>query len=195
MIGRFSGSAIMQKIAPPRLLSIFAAGSLICLMIVLLTGQPTRGHRADWSLSLHHVPDDFCAQPEESWPVHQARIVPARYVDHWRSGLPRHHGPNFRRVEYPACVHGAPCVTLTCSTSQCGDTGLLLPAIKALRLPGPRGLMKRRFCLTLDLKDDPELIAEYKRYHEHVWPEIAESIKSSGILKTWKSTCSERACS
>ena len=42
--------------------------------------------------------------------------------------------------------------------------------------------MSRRFCLTLDLKDDPQLIAEYKRYHEHVWPEIAESIQQSGIL-------------
>jgi L-rhamnose mutarotase len=42
--------------------------------------------------------------------------------------------------------------------------------------------MTRRFCLTLDLKDDPQLIAEYKRHHEHVWPEIVESIKQSGIL-------------
>jgi L-rhamnose mutarotase len=42
--------------------------------------------------------------------------------------------------------------------------------------------MHRRFCLTLDLKDDPELIAEYKRHHEHVWPEIIRSIKDSGIL-------------
>jgi L-rhamnose mutarotase len=41
--------------------------------------------------------------------------------------------------------------------------------------------MKRRFCLTLDLKDDPKLIAEYKRHHENVWPEIAQSIKDSGI--------------
>jgi L-rhamnose mutarotase len=41
--------------------------------------------------------------------------------------------------------------------------------------------MKRRFCLTLDLKDDPKLIAEYKRYHERVWPEIVQSIKASGI--------------
>jgi L-rhamnose mutarotase len=41
--------------------------------------------------------------------------------------------------------------------------------------------MRRRFCLTLDLKDDPKLIAEYKRYHKHVWPEIVESIKGSGI--------------
>jgi L-rhamnose mutarotase len=41
--------------------------------------------------------------------------------------------------------------------------------------------MNRRYCLTLDLKDDPKLIAEYKQYHEEVWPEITESIKNSGI--------------
>ena len=41
--------------------------------------------------------------------------------------------------------------------------------------------MKRRLCLTLDLKDDPTLIAEYKRYHEQVWPEVIQSIKDSGI--------------
>ena len=42
--------------------------------------------------------------------------------------------------------------------------------------------MNRRFCLALDLKDDPGLIAEYKHYHQHVWPEITESIRQSGIL-------------
>lgn len=41
--------------------------------------------------------------------------------------------------------------------------------------------MTRRYCLTLDLKDDPALIAEYKRYHEKIWPEITESIKTAGI--------------
>ena len=41
--------------------------------------------------------------------------------------------------------------------------------------------MKRRYCLTLDLKNDPNLIAEYKHYHEEVWPEITQSIKESGI--------------
>jgi L-rhamnose mutarotase len=41
--------------------------------------------------------------------------------------------------------------------------------------------MHRRYCLTLDLKDDPTLIAEYKRYHQKVWPEITQSIKDSGI--------------
>lgn len=38
-----------------------------------------------------------------------------------------------------------------------------------------------RHCLALDLKDDPELIAEYEHYHQQVWPEIIASIKSSGI--------------
>ena len=41
--------------------------------------------------------------------------------------------------------------------------------------------MTRRYCLALDLKDDPKLIAEYKRYHEKIWPEITASLKASGI--------------
>lgn len=40
----------------------------------------------------------------------------------------------------------------------------------------------RRYCFTLDLIDDEELIAAYKQYHEAIWPEIVESIKSSGII-------------
>jgi L-rhamnose mutarotase len=42
--------------------------------------------------------------------------------------------------------------------------------------------MNRRHCLTLDLKNDPKLIAEYKRHHEKVWPEIIASLKTSGIV-------------
>jgi L-rhamnose mutarotase len=41
--------------------------------------------------------------------------------------------------------------------------------------------MTKRYCLMLDLKDDPQLIAEYKRYHEKIWPEITKSIRDSGI--------------
>ena len=42
----------------------------------------------------------------------------------------------------------------------------------------------KTYCLALDLKDDPALIAEYKRYHrnEVIWPEVVENIKSGGIL-------------
>lgn len=38
-----------------------------------------------------------------------------------------------------------------------------------------------RYCLALDLTDDPALIAEYEAYHKAVWPEIQESIRRSGI--------------
>lgn len=40
----------------------------------------------------------------------------------------------------------------------------------------------KRYCLTLDLKDDPKLIEEYEHYHQQIWPEIEQSIKESGIL-------------
>jgi L-rhamnose mutarotase len=40
-----------------------------------------------------------------------------------------------------------------------------------------------RYCLTLDLKDDPKLIAEYEAYHRSIWPEIHKSITDSGIVK------------
>lgn len=39
-----------------------------------------------------------------------------------------------------------------------------------------------RYCLALDLKNDPLLISEYKEYHRKVWPEIINSIKDSGIV-------------
>lgn len=43
----------------------------------------------------------------------------------------------------------------------------------------------KRFCQTLDLKDNPELIAEYCRRHSEgeAWSEIIEGIKSVGILE------------
>ena len=39
----------------------------------------------------------------------------------------------------------------------------------------------KRYCFALDLKDDAKLIAEYEKYHEAIWPEITESIRSAGI--------------
>ncbi len=38
-----------------------------------------------------------------------------------------------------------------------------------------------KYCFALDLKEDVTLIAEYEQYHQKVWPEIIDSIKSSGI--------------
>lgn len=44
-------------------------------------------------------------------------------------------------------------------------------------------MANRKFCLCLDLKDDPKLISEYKAYHAPgaIWPEIKDSIYGSGI--------------
>lgn len=39
----------------------------------------------------------------------------------------------------------------------------------------------KRYCFALDLVDDPKLIAEYKKYHEKIWPEITDSILNSGV--------------
>lgn len=39
----------------------------------------------------------------------------------------------------------------------------------------------KRYCLTLDLIDEPALIAEYEEMHRKVWPEIEESIITAGI--------------
>ena len=41
--------------------------------------------------------------------------------------------------------------------------------------------MTRRFCLALDLRNDPHAIAEYDRYHRAVWPEILQSIRDAGV--------------
>ena len=40
-----------------------------------------------------------------------------------------------------------------------------------------------RHCLALDLRPDPELIAEYEHWHRDVWPEIKASILESGITR------------
>ncbi len=41
--------------------------------------------------------------------------------------------------------------------------------------------MLQKYCLALDLKDDPSLIQAYEEWHTKVWPEILESIMQSGI--------------
>ena len=40
----------------------------------------------------------------------------------------------------------------------------------------------KRYCQTLTLVDNPELIKKYVDVHAHVWPEIQEGIKEVGIL-------------
>ena len=43
----------------------------------------------------------------------------------------------------------------------------------------------KRFCRTLDLKDNPQLIAEYRRRHtqDGVWKEVLDGIRQVGILE------------
>jgi L-rhamnose mutarotase len=42
----------------------------------------------------------------------------------------------------------------------------------------------KRYCLAVDLKDDPALITEYEHLHApgNIWPEIDASIRGAGIL-------------
>ena len=41
----------------------------------------------------------------------------------------------------------------------------------------------KRLCFSCDLKDDPELIKEYRQYHApgNTWPEIIQSIRDAGV--------------
>lgn len=43
----------------------------------------------------------------------------------------------------------------------------------------------KRYCRTLELRDNPELIAEYRRAHseEKMWSEIVDGIREVGILE------------
>jgi len=43
----------------------------------------------------------------------------------------------------------------------------------------------KRYCQTLELKNDPVLIEEYKKRHNNkfYWPEVGEGIRSVGILE------------
>ena len=40
------------------------------------------------------------------------------------------------------------------------------------------------FGLTLNLRDDPQVIERYKAYHRAVWPELLERAREQGILKS-----------
>ena len=40
----------------------------------------------------------------------------------------------------------------------------------------------KRYCQTLELRDDPEMIEKYCEVHRHVWPDIIEGQRQVGIL-------------
>lgn len=40
----------------------------------------------------------------------------------------------------------------------------------------------KTYAKTILLKNDPEKIAEYRRCHDHIWPEVVESFRKVGVL-------------
>jgi L-rhamnose mutarotase len=38
-----------------------------------------------------------------------------------------------------------------------------------------------RHVLTLDLRDDPDVVSAYREYHAKVWPEVADSLLRAGV--------------
>ena len=38
-----------------------------------------------------------------------------------------------------------------------------------------------RYCLALDLKDDPDLIARYEEHHRAVWPDVLRHLREHGV--------------
>ena len=49
----------------------------------------------------------------------------------------------------------------------------------------------KRYCRTMDLRDNPDLIAEYRLRHSKgkIWPEVLEGIRSVGILEMENLMC------
>jgi len=45
-----------------------------------------------------------------------------------------------------------------------------------------------RYCQVLDLKDSAALIAEYDAYHQAVWPEVLNHLRSAGVedMTIWR---------
>ena len=45
----------------------------------------------------------------------------------------------------------------------------------------------KTLAMTLDLKDDPEAIAAYRRHHAAVWPEVIQSLQKVGVknMRIW----------
>lgn len=41
----------------------------------------------------------------------------------------------------------------------------------------------KRYCQSLTLRDDPELVKQYIEVHSHVWPEVIEGQHEVGILQ------------
>ena len=49
-----------------------------------------------------------------------------------------------------------------------------------------------RYVLTVDLRDDPAAIAAYRDYHQRVWPEVLDSLRSAGVERMEILICGRR---
>jgi L-rhamnose mutarotase len=45
----------------------------------------------------------------------------------------------------------------------------------------------KQFAKTILLKDDPDLIATYLHYHNHIWPDVVRSFRQVGVedIRIW----------
>jgi L-rhamnose mutarotase len=45
----------------------------------------------------------------------------------------------------------------------------------------------KQYAKTILLKDDPQLIAEYRRHHDEIWPEVVQSFRAVGVrdIQIW----------
>lgn len=39
----------------------------------------------------------------------------------------------------------------------------------------------KTYAMTIDLKDDPQILALYEEYHKNVWPEVRQAVKNVGM--------------
>ena len=39
----------------------------------------------------------------------------------------------------------------------------------------------KTYAMTIDLKNDPEILALYEEYHSNVWPEVRQAVKKVGM--------------
>lgn len=46
----------------------------------------------------------------------------------------------------------------------------------------------KEYAFTVNLKDEPGVIEQYEAYHDAIWPEVAESLKTVGMqqVKIWR---------
>jgi len=89
MVGRFAGSAIMQRIDAGKVLAAFSVGAFIVMMITVFAQGACRHVVADPGrpVPLDHVPDDLHPRHQGAWTVDRGRIGS---FDHghrrWRAG-------------------------------------------------------------------------------------------------------------